>query len=442
LNGVGNCGSWYYWDASKAQCCANAGGWVVCGCTAKAGIAFNWHVATIVQVNGFSGLATLLRIGDMAVGDSLLSRAELRFSGPTSVAIENESVDFGSVRASAFGSVTSSSGAGAIHLAPSSPTASGGVRLDLPNHAASAAIALAPIAAASTGGFLDVESEGSIAGAPHALGRVRLAPASSQVACTADFSAVGATDSQITVLDQGAVIAQVASSSLASPALLDAAPSIIVIWSSGGGIHARFEGVVNVLLGVSSFAGDEVRFAPIGASLSSASLTSATLTMSGLTGLDLARADVATADPAPQSYCTAGTGGNGCQAHVSSSGRPSVSSADEFFVTFIGVEGQRTGVVFYGTSGPHAAPWAPGSSSFLCVKAPTQRTGSQSSGGTTGACDGALAFSWHDYWPVHSTALGAPFVPGEQLYFQAWYRDPTAVKTTSLSDGLEVTLQP
>jgi hypothetical protein len=31
---------------------------------------------------------------------------------------------------------------------------------------------------------------------------------------------------------------------------------------------------------------------------------------------------------------------------------------------------------------------------------------------------------------------------GNKAYVQAWFRDPPAVKTTNLSDGLELTYQP
>jgi hypothetical protein len=96
--------------------------------------------------------------------------------------------------------------------------------------------------------------------------------------------------------------------------------------------------------------------------------------------------------PAPIVYCTVGTTSNGCNASIGWSGTPSSSAATSFTIDVSGVEGQRTGLLFYGLDNASfvATPWGQ-SSSFLCVKAPTQRTLSHGSGGTVGLCDGALA---------------------------------------------------
>src|SRR5882672_7274447 len=71
----------------------------------------------------------------------------------------------------------------------------------------------------------------------------------------------------------------------------------------------------------------------------------------------------------PVNYCTAGTTTNGCNAHISASGIPSASAGSGFDVLVSNVEGQRSGLIFYGTSGESATAWGAGSS-FLCVKAP------------------------------------------------------------------------
>jgi hypothetical protein len=81
-------------------------------------------------------------------------------------------------------------------------------------------------------------------------------------------------------------------------------------------------------------------------------------------------------------------------------------------------------------------PWSASSTSYLCVKAPTQRLGTQSSGGTSGACDGVLADDWNAYVASHPNALGQTFTGGETVWAQAWFRDPPAPKTTNLSDAL------
>jgi hypothetical protein len=86
--------------------------------------------------------------------------------------------------------------------------------------------------------------------------------------------------------------------------------------------------------------------------------------------------------------------------------------------------------------GPHRALWAPGSNSYLCVKTPTQRTPTANSGGTADACDGSFALDFLDYLATHTGALGAPFSPGDQVWMQAWYRDPAAPATTNSTGGI------
>jgi choice-of-anchor B domain-containing protein len=141
-------------------------------------------------------------------------------------------------------------------------------------------------------------------------------------------------------------------------------------------------------------------------------------------------------------YCTAGTTSSGCNASISSSGVPSASTSGAFTIAVSGVEGQRAGLVFYGVSGALASPWVSGSSSFLCVKAPTQRTSPQLSGGTSGACDGSLGLDWNQFIATHPSALGAPFSAGEDVWSQAWFRDPPSPGTTSLSNALRFTVGP
>jgi hypothetical protein len=141
-------------------------------------------------------------------------------------------------------------------------------------------------------------------------------------------------------------------------------------------------------------------------------------------------------------YCTAGTSTNGCVPAMSAVGTPSVSALSGFSVGCSSLEGQKFGLVFYGISGKKNSVWAPGSSSFLCVKSPTQRTPPANSGGTVNQCDGAVSIDFLAYLASHPTALGQPFSGGDQVFFQTWYRDPSAPATTNLSDALQVTLAP
>ena len=146
---------------------------------------------------------------------------------------------------------------------------------------------------------------------------------------------------------------------------------------------------------------------------------------------------------APQSFCTPGTSSNGCVATLSASGQPSLSGANSCLLLASGVEGQRAGLYFYGLDNSCFVPipWGT-SSSWLCVRAPLQRTPLANSGGTNGACDGTLALDWTSFSASHPNALGQPWSVGAQAFVQAWYRDPPAPKTTTLSDALLLTYVP
>ncbi|HTL36618.1 MAG TPA: hypothetical protein VL326_25970 [Kofleriaceae bacterium] len=105
------------------------------------------------------------------------------------------------------------------------------------------------------------------------------------------------------------------------------------------------------------------------------------------------------------------------------------------------VEGAKQGILFYGTTGGQSLPWGSSSSSYLCVKAPTQRTGAQVATGAPAVCDGTLTCDFNAFLN-NNLALGEPFSAGQHIYFQGWFRDPPAPKTTSLSNALDMTFQP
>ena len=146
----------------------------------------------------------------------------------------------------------------------------------------------------------------------------------------------------------------------------------------------------------------------------------------------------------PTSYCTPGTTTNGCNATISATTNPSVSLASACTLDVTNVEGQKLGLFFYGVdnAGFTPAPWAATSTSFLCVKPPTQRTLAQPSGGTANACNGSLVLDWNAFQLANPGALGTPWLAGEKAYVQAWFRDPPAPKTTNLSNAVELTYQP
>ncbi len=146
--------------------------------------------------------------------------------------------------------------------------------------------------------------------------------------------------------------------------------------------------------------------------------------------------------PEPLSYCTAGTSTNGCAPTMEFDGSPSLSKSNGFRLDVSNLDGQRQTLLFYGVGGRRAEPWAAGSTSYLCVRAPIQRVLSASSGGAAGACDGAVSVDWLDYIANNPAAVGAPFAAGVAVNAQAWYRDPPAPRSTNLSDALEFVTRP
>jgi hypothetical protein len=143
----------------------------------------------------------------------------------------------------------------------------------------------------------------------------------------------------------------------------------------------------------------------------------------------------------PTAYCTSGTTTSGCNASISAAANPSANFSTPCFVNVNNVEGQKTGIVFYGLEAL-PQPWCPsGTTSFLCVKPPTARTFAANSGGTVGQCDGSFLLDWNAFHAALPGSLGTPFSPGDKVYLQAWFRDPASCRGTSLSDGLEVTMQ-
>ena len=144
----------------------------------------------------------------------------------------------------------------------------------------------------------------------------------------------------------------------------------------------------------------------------------------------------------PTVYCTSSLTSSFCVPVMSAVGNASATAASGFVITADTIEGNKQGLLFYGINGRHAALWAPGSSSYLCVKSPVQRTPAVNSGGTSGFCDGVLSIDWNTYRSTHPGALGNPFSAGQLVNAQGWFRDPAAPGTTNLTGGLEFTVIP
>jgi len=146
---------------------------------------------------------------------------------------------------------------------------------------------------------------------------------------------------------------------------------------------------------------------------------------------------------APTPYCTSGTSTNACAPSIAANFNPNVAHTGSCVITVSGVEGQKSGIIFYGINNTGFTPsaWGAGSSSFLCVKGPTQRMGVLNSGGAVGACNGTLVQDFNAYLIANPGSLGQPFSAGNDVFVQGWYRDPPAVKTTNLSNALKMTFQ-
>jgi Tol biopolymer transport system component len=139
--------------------------------------------------------------------------------------------------------------------------------------------------------------------------------------------------------------------------------------------------------------------------------------------------------PTVASYCTTGTTSSGCHPTLHATGTPSASMGSGFTLSASSVEGKKSGIFFYGLSGPAALPWN-GSTSTFCLRTPVRRMAALSSGGTPGTCEGELVMDWNEYVASHPGALGTPFVGGEVVWVQGWFRDPPTPGGSSLTDGL------
>lgn len=142
----------------------------------------------------------------------------------------------------------------------------------------------------------------------------------------------------------------------------------------------------------------------------------------------------------PTIVCSNGASSAGCTPTISFTGAASASGATNLAVQALSVDGQRSGLFFYGVSGSLAQPW--NATSSLCVKAPTQRTRLQSSQGSVGQCDGAIQFDWNSWFTSHPGSLGSPFAAGDQVVLQGWLRDPASPKGSHLTSALSIDVCP
>ncbi|MCK6448045.1 MAG: hypothetical protein L6Q99_16755 [Planctomycetes bacterium] len=140
----------------------------------------------------------------------------------------------------------------------------------------------------------------------------------------------------------------------------------------------------------------------------------------------------------PEAYCTAKTNSLGCVPQIASSGTPSLSGPDDFFLGANQVLNNKFGVFFWSVTGATAIPFGGGT---LCVKMPVTRSGVLSSGGNPPPddCTGSYSFHFSQAY-VAAKGLGA----GDTIYGQFWSRDPgfTAPNNIGLSDALRFEIRP
>lgn len=143
--------------------------------------------------------------------------------------------------------------------------------------------------------------------------------------------------------------------------------------------------------------------------------------------------------PAPTVYCTARTNSLGCLTAIGFSGVPDANAGSGFVISASNIVNNKAGVLFYGVDGPTALPFQGG---FLCVKAPTTRTPSQNSLGSSppiNDCSGTFAY---DFNARIAAGVDARLVAGVSVAAQYWSRDPAASFTTNLTNAVSFVIQP
>ena len=129
--------------------------------------------------------------------------------------------------------------------------------------------------------------------------------------------------------------------------------------------------------------------------------------------------------PEPVAYCTGKLNSQGCVPFVGWSGSPSLTGADDFFVTAHDEINNKPGLFFHGF-GTISVPFFNGT---LCVLPPLSRTSIQFSGGNPPPDDCSGSYSYH-FTQARMAALGLN--PGDFLYGQFWSRDTAHVDGTGV----------
>lgn len=140
----------------------------------------------------------------------------------------------------------------------------------------------------------------------------------------------------------------------------------------------------------------------------------------------------------PTAYCTAKTNSLGCVPSIGFSGTPDANAGSGFVVSSTNTLNNKTGLLFYSSSGPAALNFQGGT---LCVQAPLIRTPAQNSGGNVfpGDCSGNFAF---DFNVRIASGADPALIAGATVWSQYWSRDPASTFTTNLSNALRFIILP
>jgi hypothetical protein len=148
----------------------------------------------------------------------------------------------------------------------------------------------------------------------------------------------------------------------------------------------------------------------------------------------------------PKTYCTAKMNSVGCTPAIGFAGTPSIAAQSGFAVIGYNVRNQKSGLLFYGTTGQVGVPFQGGT---LCVASPIRRTPAVSSGGAIlplNNCSGIYAIDMNSFASGQLGGTPSPQlqVLGTLVSCQWWGRDPgfPAPNNTTLTNGLQYTVCP
>ena len=141
--------------------------------------------------------------------------------------------------------------------------------------------------------------------------------------------------------------------------------------------------------------------------------------------------------PGAVTYCTAKVNSSGCTPTVCSSGSPTKTGPDDFYVHAYRVLNQKAGMMFWGFA-PTAAPFFGGT---RCVEYPVQRAPLLDSAGATSGVDCSGVYRFHF---SQSYMQGWSLAAGQQMCAQFWSRDPFIAppNNVGLTDAVQFVILP